>query len=273
VNPLRAADRAATLAEVRALGVELEPIPWCPDAFHLHGEKRAVVASPLFQEGRVFLQNASSFVPPVVLAPEPGERLLDVCAAPGGKSAHLAAMVGNDAELWLNDALRVDKLAEVVTLLGVKAASITNHPGQHLDKFLAGPFDRILLDAQCGGEGMLDLGHPQALRFWSMGRVRKYHHLQVSMLRAAWRLLKPGGVLVYSTCTFAPEEDEGPLAHHLRHHEDARVEPVELPIPGRRPAILSWEGEKFPPELRGVLRLAPSEWFEGFFVGKLRKVG
>ena len=271
VNPLRTPDREGPLAEVRALGVELEPIPWCPDAYHLHGEKRRVVESPLFQDGRVFLQNAASFVPPVVLGPQAGERILDVCAAPGGKSAHIAAMVGNDAELWLNDALRADKLTEVTGLLGVKSASITAHPGQHLDKFLTGAFDRILLDAQCGGEGMLDLGHAQALRYWSMERVEKYHHMQVSMLRAAWRLLRPGGVLVYSTCTFAPEEDEAPVATHLRHHADAAIEPIDLPIPGRRPAVLSWEGKKFPPELRGALRLAPSEWFEGFFVCRLRK--
>lgn len=271
LNPLRG-DVAVTEAELRALGVELEPIAWAPHCFHLRSDKAVVVASPAFAEGRVFLQNASSFVPPVALDPQPGDRVLDVCAAPGGKSAHLAAMVANDAELHLNDALRADKLAEIVALLGVRAAAITRHPGQYIDKFVEGTFRRILLDAQCGGEGMLDLRHAKALQFWSLARIRKYHHLQRSMLQAAWRLLEPGGTLVYSTCTFAPEENEGALSAFLQHRPEARVVPLELDLPGRRPAVLKWEGEVFAPALRGAVRLAPTEDFEGFFVCKLQKV-
>ncbi|GDX82084.1 rRNA cytosine-C5-methyltransferase [Deltaproteobacteria bacterium] len=271
INTLRAADPEATLEELRALDLGLEAIPWCPGGFHLDGDKARLVASPLFREGRVFIQNASSFIPPIVLDPQPGERILDVCAAPGGKSAHVAALTGNHAELWLNDALRLDKLIEVTTLLGVHASSLTAHPGQYIDKFIDGPFDRILLDAQCGGEGMIDLSHPNALRFWSMARVTKYHHMQRSMVNAAFRLLKPGGVLVYSTCTFAPEEDEEPVAHLVKHQADAEVVPIDLPIPNRRPAVLSWEGRKLPPQLAGALRLAPSPWFEGFFVCRIRK--
>lgn len=270
LNPLRG-EVEATRAELEALGVGLAPLGWAADCFHLRGDKAAVVASPAFAEGRVFLQNAASFVPPVALEPQRGDRILDVCAAPGGKAAHVAALVHNEAELHLNDALRADKLTEVAGLLGVRAAAITRHPGQYLDKFVAGPFQRVLLDAQCGGEGMIDLRHPKALQFWSMPRIQKYHHLQRSMLQAAWKLLAPGGTLVYSTCTFAPEENEGAVSAFLRHRPDASVVPVELELPGRRPAVLRWEGESYAPALRGAVRLAPTEDFEGFFVCKLRK--
>ncbi len=272
LNPLRA-DVAATEAAARALGMALTAIPWAAHCFHFEGDKAALVASPLFQEGHLFLQNASSFVPPVVLAPERGQRILDVCAAPGGKSAHVAALVDNAASLHLNDALRADKLAEVTALLGVRSDSITRHPGQYIDKFVEGPFERVLLDAQCGGEGMIDLRHSQPFRFWSLARIKKYHHLQRSMLQAAWRLLSPGGLLVYSTCTFAPEENEAPLHHLLMHRPEAAVEAIDLPIPGRRPAVLRWDGESFNPSLAGALRLAPSDDFEGFFVCRIRKRG
>ncbi len=270
LNPLRGAPEA-TEAELRAAGIELEPIGWAAHTFHLRSDKAAVVALPAFAEGRLFLQNASSFVPPVALDPQPGERLLDVCAAPGGKAAHLAALVGNAAELHVNDALRADKLAEVCALLGVRTTELSRHPGQYIDKFVTGPFDRVLLDAQCGGEGMFDLRHPKALQFWSLARIHKYHHLQRSMLQAAWRLLRPGGTLVYRTCTFAPEETEGALSAFLRHRPEAAVVPIPLDLPGRRPAVLKWEGEAYAPALRDAVRLAPTEDFEGFFVCKLQK--
>ena len=273
LNPLRQPDRASTLAALAAIDADLEPILWAQDCYHLRSDKAAVVATDAHAAGALFLQNASSFVPAVALAPERGHRVLDVCAAPGGKASHLAALVENELELHANDSLRSGKLDEVLTLLGVKAAAITDHPGQYVDKFLSGPFDRILLDAQCGGEGMFDLRHAGALRFWSMARIRKYHHLQRSMLQAAWRLLAPGGVLVYSTCTFAPEENEAVLSALLKHRADAVVEPIAASPPDRRPAVLSWEGERFNPALREAIRLAPSEYFEGFFVCRLRKKG
>ncbi len=272
VNPLRASDPAATLAGLASSDLVFEPIPWARDCYHLHGDKAAVVAAPAHAAGEVFLQNASSFIPAVALAPEAGHRVLDVCAAPGGKASHLAALVQNALELHVNDALRSDKLADVLELLGVKVAALTAHPGQYVDKFVAGPFDRILLDAQCGGEGMLDLRHPGAMRYWSMARIRKYHHLQRSMLQAAWKLLSPGGVLVYSTCTFAPEENEAVVSALLKHREDAVVEPIPAAPPDRRPSVLSWEGERFHHALREAVRLAPSEFFEGFFVCRLRKL-
>lgn len=273
VNTLRAADPAALPPTLTGPDLQLEPIPWAENCFHLHGDKAAIVASPAHAAGEVFLQNASSFVPVVALAAQPGHRVLDVCAAPGGKASHLAALAGGAIELHVNDSLRGEKLGEVLALLGVPTAALTAHPGQYIDKFVAGPFDRILLDAQCGGEGMLDLRHPGAMRYWSMARIRKYHHLQRSMLQAAWRLLAPDGVLVYSTCTFAPEENEAVVNALLKHHDEAVVEPIPATPPERRPAVLSWEGERFHRSLGEAVRLAPSEFFEGFFVCRLRKRG
>lgn len=254
---------------------ELTPIPWCPDAVFFEGDKHELTRSAWFQEGRIYVQNASSLVPALALDVAAGQRILDVCAAPGGKSAHIAALTGNGAELWLNDGLpaRLPKLREVVALHGVDVHELCCVPGQYLDKELEGPFDRILLDAQCSGEGMVDLRRGDALKHWSLGRVEKHRRLQQRMLMAAWRVLKPGGLLVYSTCTLAPEENEAPVSHLLRHREDAAVEPVELEVDGRRRAVLEWPELKLDRRVSGALRLAPSRWHEGFFVCRLRKRG
>lgn len=272
VNPLRG---EVDVAALEAEGYDLEPIEWCPDAYGISDtDRRRLAASPWFQEGRVFIQNPSSFVPPLALDPRRGDAILDVGAAPGGKSSHIAALVRNDADLWLNDPLpaRIRKLEEVTALLGVRYSHMTQFAGQHLDKFIDRTFDRVLLDAQCSGEGLVDLRRGNALEHWSMARVQKYSRLQQRMLVAAFKLLEPGGTLVYSTCTFGPEENEHPVDHLVRHFP-AEVVPIELDVPGRRPGLRSWDGRTFDPQVEHAVRILPSEDMEGFFVAKLRKVG
>ena len=273
INALSPLGRQEILDKLHAFGADLEPIPWCPDAFHLLSDKRALAESELFQDGHVYIQNASSLIPALAMQPQAGERILDVCAAPGGKTAHIQALAGGEAEIVANDAMkpRLKKLEEVLATFRVDHATITNFEGQFIDRHLDGPFDRILLDAQCSGEGMLDLSHPGALRFWSVERVIKMSYLQQKMLTAAWKLLKPGGVLIYSTCTFGPEENEGPVSRHLKHHADARIEPIDLDIPGRKPGLKSWQGQSFDSDLKHAVRVLPSTFLEGFFVCRLRK--
>lgn len=260
-------------------GAELEPIEWCPGAFHLLSDKHTLAESELFQDGHIYIQNASSLIPALVMSPQAGERILDVCAAPGGKTVHIQALAGGGAEIIANDAMepRLKKLEEVLTTFHVNNAKITNFQGQfidrHMDEMGGEQFDRILLDAQCSGEGMLDVSHPGALRFWSVERVIKMGYLQQKMLTAAWKVLKPGGVLVYSTCTFGPEENEAPIARLLKHNADAKVEAIDLAIEGRMPGLKSWADQRFPEDLANAIRVRPSAFLEGFFVCRLRKGG
>jgi 16S rRNA (cytosine1407-C5)-methyltransferase len=120
---------------------------------------------------------------------------------------------------------------------------------------------------------MLDLRHLDALRYWSMARVHKYSLLQQRMLVAAYKLLRPGGVLVYSTCTFGPEENEHPVDHLLRHRPDVTVEPVPAAagLPNRRQGLRSWGERTFDPRLADAVRIVPTAHMEGFFVCRLRK--
>jgi len=274
-------------AKLDAFGAELEPIPWCPGSFHLLSDKRALAESDLFQGGHVYIQNASSLIPALAMAPQAGERILDVCAAPGGKTAHIQALAGGGAEIIANDAMqpRLKKLQEVLGMFHVGGTRITNFQGQFIDRHVDDMaqdqeggeggekhFDRILLDAQCSGEGMLDMSHTNALRFWSVDRVMKMSYLQQKLLTSAWKVLKPGGVLIYSTCTFGPEENEGPVARHLKHNHDAKVEPIDLPIEGRMPGLKNWGDQRYPEDLIHAIRIRPSTFLEGFFVCRLRKV-
>ena len=273
INRLTELRVSEILLRIEESGIKISPIPWCPDAYHLESDKSEVAASDLFQKGYVYLQNASSLAPPLALDPQVGDSVLDVCAAPGGKSAHIAALVGNRCELWLNDSSkpRLAKLAEVVEIFRVKIAGVTQYPGQYLTKHFDRQFDRILLDAQCSGEGMINLADPRALRFWSMSRIHKFSRLQEKMLTESFKLLRPGGTLVYSTCTLAPEEDEGPVDRLLRIFPEASLEPISLEIPNACPGLNIWEDKKFSPACAQAMRILPSTWMESFFLCKIRK--
>jgi len=273
INALSPLSRTEIEQKLNALGADFEAIPWCAGSYHLHSDKRDLSQSELFQDGHVYIQNASSLIPGLALNPQPGERILDVCAAPGGKTAHLQALAGGTAILIANDAMkpRLAKLNEVLSTFHVNNVTVTNFEGQFIDRHVEGLFDRILLDAQCSGEGMEDLSHPGALRYWSVERVVKMAYLQQKMLTSAWKVLKPGGVLVYSTCTFGPEENEAPVSRHLKHNADACVEAIDLDIPGRVPGLKSWHNTAFHTDLKHAIRVLPSQFLEGFFVCRLRK--
>jgi len=273
INPLADLPVEAIEQQLAKLGEALQPIPWCNGAYYIIGDKAAVSASEACRRGLAFIQNASSFLPVLALDPQPGDAILDMCAAPGGKSSHIAALTGNKARLWLNDGIvaRLRKLREVIEVLHVETDAITTIPAQYLDKEIDRQFDRILLDAQCSGEGMIDLANRQSYRFWTLERIEKYSRLQRKMLMTAYKLLKPGGVLVYSTCTYAPEENEVAINHLIRHRPEMRIESVLPDIPQMRPGRTVWDGAGLDPALALSRRVMPDTHLEGFFVCRLRK--
>jgi 16S rRNA C967 or C1407 C5-methylase (RsmB/RsmF family) len=187
----------------------------------------------------------------------------------------MAALTLNQAALWLNDGLpaRLAKLRNVASLMRLQYREMTAVPAQYADRFIPQQFDRILLDAQCTGEGRIDPARPGALRYWSLERITEYGFLQQRMLAAAYKLLKPGGVLVYTTCTTAPEENERPVDVLLRRFPECQVLPIEVAIEPevRMAGLPSWDGQHFDPRLDLALRIRPHEYFEPFFVCKLQK--
>jgi tRNA (cytosine49-C5)-methyltransferase len=274
VNRLAAIPAEDILAELRTALPALAPVPWCTDAYFCGGDTGCAGAIPLAERGLVYIQNASSLIPVVLLDPQPGELILDTAAAPGGKAFHIAARTDGKARLWLNDAIapRAAKLRDLAELYRVSYANLTSIPAQYLDKELpADTFDRILLDVQCSGEGRIDLRRSDSLRFWSEERIDRYKYQQTRMLEAAYRLLRPGGTMVYSTCTIAPEENEFPVSQILRRHSDLDVPPASFDQPNFRPGLSTWRDYRFGPALRHALRVFPTDQFEAFFAAKLVK--
>ena len=273
LNRLRKVSRNVIVKRAQNQGIDLMPIPWYPDAFIVKNTKFDLVNTDLVKGGVLFIQNASSYLPVLALEPKQGETILDVCAAPGGKSSHIAALTNGEIDLWLNDGIktRLDSLKQVQKLLGFKYTHLTSFPAQSIDKEIHQQFDKILLDVQCSGEGMIDIEKPITMRFWSMDRIEKYMRLQTKALNAAFNLLKPGGTLVYSTCTFAPEENEVPINNLLKHHTDALIQPLNFESKYVRHGEKQWDDMVFDSSLRGALRVLPHDGMEGFFVCRIRK--
>ncbi|MCQ2562662.1 MAG: RsmB/NOP family class I SAM-dependent RNA methyltransferase [Alphaproteobacteria bacterium] len=273
LNRLRNTTRAKVIDTASKSGIILEPLSWYPDAFLVKTSKYNLVTTDLVKGGVLYIQNASSYLPVLALQPETGDSILDACAAPGGKSSHIAALTGGNIDLWLNDGIvsRIENIKQVEKLLGFKHNKLTTFPVQTIDKEIHQQFDKILLDIQCSGEGMMDITKPFTMRFWSMDRIKKYMYLQTKALNACFKLLKPGGTLVYSTCTFAPEENEAPISNLLKHNPDAVIQPLLFDSKFVRPGERKWDNFVFNPQLSGALRVLPSPGMEGFFLCRIRK--
>ena len=210
----------------------------------------------------------------LLLDPQPGERIIDLAAAPGGKATHIAARMAGRGTLFANDVhpKRVWDLAGNLERWGVRNAVVLNEEVEHLADQMTGSFDRVLLDAPCSGEGLFRK-NPAARAEWSPALVEGCARRQAALLAQAARLVRPGGVLVYSTCTFAPEEDEGAISRFLT--DDADFEPVmTAQLPGFTPGRPEWVTNGAPDALRRTIRLWPHIGpGEGHFIAVLRRTG
>ncbi len=249
---------------------ELTPVPWCPEGFwirHKHEERFDIGNLPEHALGYIYVQDPASMIPPIVLAPQPGEIVLDLCAAPGSKTTQLGALMQNEGVLIANDvsASRLTPLGMNVQRCGLQNVVVT----LRANTSLAPIFDKVLVDAPCSGTGTIRRSLKVA-RQWSPSLVRRMAQEQRRLIRLAYELLRPGGVLVYSTCTLEPEENEG-VVSWLLSQVPAMLEPIELPIM-RTDAVREWNGQSFHPSISRVLRILPQDNdTEGFFVARIRK--
>ena len=231
-----------------------EAIPWCPSAFSMTAEQRPGL-HPYHMAGLYYLQDPSAMSPAQLLAPQPGERVLDLAAAPGGKTTHLAALMQGQGLLVANEIKnkRVGHLAQNVERWGAGNVVVTNESPERLADHFGPYFDRVLVDAPCSGEGMFrkDMG---ARADWSPEMVAGCAVRQKNILHVAAKLVRSGGYLLYSTCTFAPEEDEGVIEQLLQDFPDFEV--VTLPqYPGFESGKPEWIDAN--PALVGAVRLFP----------------
>ena len=272
--PLAIATREAVRAELTEAGFQLERVPWYADAFIVRrGEQRHLEATTLYADGAIYLQGLSSMLPPLALNPQPGETILDLTAAPGSKTTQLACLMRNEGTILAveEDAVRVDLLKANLVRQGVTTAKVMHGDGARIASRHPGYFDRILLDAPCSAEGRICARQPRTYRFWSLKTVREMARRQHRLLKAAVTALKPGGVVVYSTCTLAPEENEAVVTAVLQAFRgELTVEPLRVAVRHATTGLARWEGLTFDPAVRQARRILPTPEMEGFFLAKIR---
>lgn len=247
------------------------PISWARDGYFLRPGARPGL-HPYHEAGLYYLQEPSAMAPAALLDPQPGERVLDLCAAPGGKSTQLAAAMAGRGLLVSNEInpKRARILSRNLERMGVSNALVLNEDPRRLQARFAGCFDKILVDAPCSGEGMFRK-EPDAVADWSGQLVQMCARRQQEILASAARMLRPGGRLVYSTCTFSPEENEGVISQFLKAHPDFAVEAV--PAPWFSPGRPDWVADPAP-GLEQTFRLWPHRLpGEGHFAAVLRRRG
>ena len=219
-----------------------EPVPWEPMGYYYDPQSRPGL-HPYHEAGVYYLQEASAMSAVALLDPQPGETVCDLCAAPGGKSTQIAGRMRGEGLLLCNEysPARAKILARNIERMAVANAIVTNEKTESLAKRLPGFFDRVLVDAPCSGEGMFRK-EEAAVTDWSQETVEMCAARQAEILDNAAKLLKPGGRLVYSTCTFAPEEDEEAVAAFLACHPEFAPEAVDAPwfTPGPQATYRMW---------------------------------
>jgi 16S rRNA (cytosine1407-C5)-methyltransferase len=279
VNTIKA-DKAEVLRELSQAGFGTHKVPWYSDAFILRGKtKRELTELSMYSEGKIYIQSLASMVPPLVLDPQPGERILDLTAAPGSKTSQIAAMMQTQGELVANDnnKVRFFKLKHNMEQLGVATEregwtfTLRLEHGTGLCKEYPEYFDKILLDAPCSAEARFVEGKPKSFGFWKERKIKEMAYKQRQLLFSAWNALKPGGTLVYSTCTFAPEENEVQISRLLERNDDVEVLPVAIDGLKSLPCITEWKNKTLHTGVKQTLRIKPDDTIEGFYIAKLKK--
>ncbi|MDP1743450.1 MAG: RsmB/NOP family class I SAM-dependent RNA methyltransferase [Candidatus Amesbacteria bacterium] len=218
-------------------------------AFITNHPLRQIQELDIYKKGEIYVQGLSSMLPPIILDPKPNEIILDICSAPGSKTSQMAALMQNTGQIIANDnsRIRIYKLEANLKNLGVTNTTIINTSGQTLWQKYPDYFDKALVDVPCSMEGRFSSLDPKSYKDWSPAKVKELAQLQKFLLRSAFGCTKPGGTIVYSTCTLNTRENE---------------------------QVIEWllEKEKDRIELISTQRINPSPIMEGFFVAKLRKI-
>lgn len=222
VNPLKGGPGECRERFLALSPWELEPVPWEENGFYYDSGEPG--KHPYHEAGVYYIQEPSAMAPAIFLGARPGERVLDLCAAPGGKTAQVAAMMKGRGLLVSNEIhpQRAGILSENVERMGIRNALVLNESPERLAEFFPAYFDRILVDAPCSGEGMLRKNE-SAGEQWSPENVERCARRQDGILDCAAAMLRPGGRMVYSTCTFAPEENEGSVDRLLKRHPEMEI--------------------------------------------------
>jgi len=255
-------------------GVRFQELNFPQGAFLSKTPLRELQATSSYQNGLIYVQNVSSMLPAFILSPQAGEKILDLCAAPGAKTTQLASLAKN-AQITAIEKIRTRyyKLLANLKIQGAEKVTVLLLDGIWVRKKFPEYFDKILVDAPCSAESRFIIHDFHSFKYWKERKVKEMEHKQKKLLHSAFFALKTGGTLVYSTCTFSPEENEGVIEWFIDKFKDkVEVLPIDIPLPGVFAGLSSWKGERFSSSMRLVRRIIPNDFMEGFFIAKMRKI-
>ena len=252
-------------------GIKFDRVSWYNDALIIKNiSERQLQNLDIYKEGHIYLQSLSSMIPPLVLNPIEGEKVLDLTAAPGSKTTQIAAMMKNIGYILANelDTLRCERLKYNIEKQEANIVEVLNARGETIGKKYENFFDKVLLDAPCSGEGRFLGTDPKTYRGWSDRAVSELSKLQKKLFKSAYQALKPGGELVYSTCTLNRDENENILEWALDNSNDMKIKMKTISLNIKN--ILEPISENI--EVKKAIKIIPSRETEGFFIAKLKKM-
>jgi NOL1/NOP2/sun family putative RNA methylase len=250
--------------------IKFERVPWYNDALIIKNvREKEIQKLDIYEKGYIYIQSLPSMVPPIVLNPKAGEKVLDLTAAPGSKTTQMAALMENKGQIIANelDKIRCERLKYNVEVQGASIIEVINGRGELLGKNYENCFDKVLLDAPCSGEGRFDARSVITYKNWSEKTVRDLAKLQKKLFKSAYTALKQNEIMVYSTCTLNKEENEAVLNWALENL-NIKLLDINIEIKDAIPAF----NDNTNNSVDKAIRILPSKTMEGFFVAKLQKI-
>ena len=249
--------------ELTANNIKFSEVSWNKEALIIENANEEVLQNlSIYENGEIYLQSLSSMLPPVIMDPKENTDILDMTAAPGGKTTQIAALTKNNANITaceMNN-IRIEKLKYNIEKQRATSVTILQADSRNLNDYFK--FDQILLDAPCSGSGTIDLNNERTYKNFTEKLVEKSTKSQLTLLRKALKILKPGHEMVYSTCSILQEENENILDKVLK---EFNIEIIPIEIKGME------DIPTLPTKIKGTLCVCPNKYYEGFFVAKIRK--
>ena len=273
INTLKA-DLQAIMSYLRERSVQFERVPFLSNALIIKNKKEKYFEDlDIYQQGHIYFQGISSQLPVLFLDPKPGEKILDVSSAPGSKTTQIGINMKNQGEILANeiDEIRHERLKYNLDKQGITVAQTRLGDGVALGHEYPETFDRVLLDAPCSAEGRIDMKKFRTYKFWSEKNIKKNAQLQKRLFISAYKALKPGGSLMYSTCTLAPEENETILDWAIKKFDDLEIQKLKLDFKHLLPTLSKFQEREFDKKVHYGLKASSSNISEGFFIALFKK--